>query len=40
MTNITLAKSKAEMCVETLMSDTGNSKISNTEELLSKILGF
>ena len=34
------AQQKAERCIETLMSDTGNSKISNTEELMNKILGF
>ena len=40
VSNIKIAQDKAERCIETLMSDTSNSKISNTEELLSKILGF
>ena len=34
------AQQKAERCVETLMSDRGSSKISNTEELLNKMLAF
>jgi len=34
------AQKKAEKCIDTLMSDQGSSKISNTEELLQKILGF
>lgn len=34
------AQQKAERCIETLMSDQGSSKISNTEELMQKILTF
>ena len=40
VSSIKEAQNKAERCIETLMSDTSNNKISNTEELLSKILGF
>ena len=38
--SIKQAQKKAEHCIETLMSATGSSKISNTEQLLQKILGF
>ena len=40
VSTIQQAQQKAEQCIETLMSDQGSSKISNTEELMQKILGF
>ena len=35
-----MAQTKAESCIEILMSEKGSKSISNTEQLIEKILGF